>query len=385
MADNPLSEIVSVRNNKNIAETGGGHNQKGIEFQKNWALLQMFSLEEENVPDFLFLFEAIQDVAILDSAEAPKIIRLHQVKKKDRGEWSWASLTKLHEPTDPSKPGKKRKAKPLTEIANSPVGKLHAAVRAFKTLQSSGRFVSNAGCDLTMADGSNAATSLPVALVSLPPHFHDLLTAALHTLGQSGDPAPDLSRLMLEKVDLPVDDPATFAVGRAHVFLLKRSPRHAGQAQSFVESLLAKLGPLGAKTMTCKSFDEMKAQHGYDRSQFLQALANLETLPDKDFYLNMLLEELQKLGVSFMQIVSIKSAAAGIFRRQVLGSPLEEEPKVVAACDVWLADKEVLEDNLLALFKSGVNHLEAAFPALKQAELQAHFLLRAINKCVVQN
>lgn len=130
---------------------------------------------------------------------------------------------------------------------------------ADKRLQSSGRFVSNAGCDLTMADGSNAATSLPVALVSLPSHFHNLLSAALHTLGGSGDPVPDLSRLMLERVDLPVDDPATYTVGRAHAFLLKRSPQHAGQAQPFVESLLAKLGPLGTKTVKCKSFDEMKA------------------------------------------------------------------------------------------------------------------------------
>ncbi|SFJ44594.1 hypothetical protein SAMN05216525_12553 [Bradyrhizobium sp. Gha] len=29
----------------------------------------------------------------------------------------------------------------------------------------------------------------------------------------------------------------------------------------------------------------------------------------------------------------------GIYRRQVLGSPLEEEPKIIAACDVWLEDK----------------------------------------------
>ena len=89
MAGDPLAEIVDVTNDKNIAESGGGHNQKGIEFQKNWALIQMFSLEEKNVPDFLFLFEAIQDVAILDSAKEPTAISLHQIKKKDRGEWSW--------------------------------------------------------------------------------------------------------------------------------------------------------------------------------------------------------------------------------------------------------------------------------------------------------
>ena len=80
----------------------------------------MFSLEEQNVPDFLFLFEAIQDIAILDSEEAPTTVRLHQIKKRDRGEWSWAGLTKRHEPDDPAKPTKKRKVKPLAGVGGSP-------------------------------------------------------------------------------------------------------------------------------------------------------------------------------------------------------------------------------------------------------------------------
>ncbi|SFJ44573.1 hypothetical protein SAMN05216525_12552 [Bradyrhizobium sp. Gha] len=39
---------------------------------------------------------------------------------------------------------------------------------------------------------------------SLPRHIHDLLTAALHTLGQLGNPAPDLARLMAKKSTCPL-------------------------------------------------------------------------------------------------------------------------------------------------------------------------------------
>ena len=384
MAGNLLAELVSVGNNKLLAESGGGHNQKGIEFQKNWALVQMFALENRGDPDFLFLFEAIQDVAILDSTLSPKNIALFQIKKKDRGEWSWASITKLHQPADPANPKKKQKVKPLKEVEDSPIGKLHAAVAAFQLLQSEGRFISNAGCDLVMADGSNAATSLPVQLASLPTHYRDLLIEALSLTPSASGAPPDLSKLTLERVDLPVDDPLTYTIGCAHKFLLSRSPKHAGQAQSLVESLLVKLGPLGAKTAACKNFDEMRSQHGYGRAEFVAALASLEEVLDLEFYLNLWLEQLQTQGMGFMEVTAIRVAVAGIYRRQVMGGRLDEEVSIAHECDAWLSSNSD-PSNLMWFFQSGVSHLKSQFPFTKHAELQAHFALRAITKCVGQS
>lgn len=383
MAGDPFVEIVKVCNDKNLAETGGGHNQKGIEFQKNWALVRMFALEDEGAPDFLFLFEAIQDVAILNSSDTPTKIELYQVKKKDRGEWTWVGLTKLHVPADP---GKKSKGKPkqLSDVGDSPIGKLYAAVRAFNLIDSSGRFISNAGCDLAMADGSNAATSLPVDFASLPAHFKDLLVSALATLHNPGDPSPDLSKLMVEKVEFPVGDPATYTIGRAHKFLAKRSPPHAGQAQSLIEGLLAKLGPLGAKTAVCKTFDQMKAQHGYSRNEFVAALGELQQVPDMEAYLDKWLTQLQQEGMGIMEVTSIRAAATGIYRRQVMGSQLPEAAQIAFACDAWLAGKDEPTD-LLSFFKDALDHLKTEFPSAKKSELQAHFAFRAIAKCVAQS
>ncbi|KQP58987.1 dsDNA nuclease domain-containing protein [Methylobacterium sp. Leaf112] len=387
MAADALIELIDVFSDPDLIETGGGHGQKGVEYQRNWAVVQMFVLEEGSAPDFLFLFEAIQDIAVLDSPNAPTRIDLYQIKKKDRGEWSWAGLTKLHQPPDPAKPAKtkgKPTSKPLADVGDSPIGKLHAAVHAFSQLASAGRFISNAGCDIDMADGSNAATSLPVALEALPAHFSNLLTSALASLHKPGTAPPDLSRLVLEKADLPVDSTAVFTVGKAHSFLVRRSPKHAGQAQSFVDSLLAKIGPLGAKTATCSTFEGMKSQHGYSRDDFIAALGTLEEVVDVDFFLNAWLTQLQQEGMGIIEMTSIRAAVAAIYRRQVMGKMLPEEIQIAAACDEWLMDHND-SSKLMPFFKDALAHLSGIFPLKKSAELQAHFAIRAINKCVALN
>ena len=383
MAGEALTEVVKVSNDKKVAETGGAHNQKGTEFQKNWAIVKMLGFEGKNEPDFLFLFEAIQDVAILDSSDSPTKIDLYQIKKKDRGEWTWSSLTDLHEPDDPAKP-RKRKEKPLTDIKGSPVGKLHAAVRAFSSIGSSGCFVSNAGCNVSMDDGSNAATSLPVTLASLPSHFQALLINALTTLHEPNDPGPDLSKLILEKVDLPVDNPTIYTIGKAHIFLNDRSPKHAGQAQSLVEGLLMKLSPLGAQTVVCKTFEDIKQRHGFTRAEFVAALASLEEILDVDHFLSLWLGQLQREGMGFMEVTSIRTSVAAIYRRQVMGSQMTEEKEIKEACDVWLSERGDPTD-LLPFFTDALAHLTPQFPHSKKSELQAHFALRAIAKCVDQN
>lgn len=82
MTSNQFTELLDVTNRDDLAEVGGGHNQKGVEFQRHWAVMRMFELEKAGQKDFLFLFEAIQDVAILDSCVSPTTICVYQIKKK---------------------------------------------------------------------------------------------------------------------------------------------------------------------------------------------------------------------------------------------------------------------------------------------------------------
>lgn len=382
MTADPLAELVEVSSRKELAEVGGSHNQKGVDFQRCWAVMRMFELEDSGVKDFLLLFEAIQDVAILDSATSPTSICVYQVKKKDRKEWAWADLTALHAPPKPSgkRPSKPRDPKPLSAIHDSPLGKLYATVRVFKTMDSTGAFISNAGCDLPLAAGGTAATSLMIALSELSTMHLDLLMQGLETLHGAGEPAPDLSRIHLQRVVLPVDAPVTHLVGVVHGFLEQRSPRHAGQARSLVESLLARIGPLGARTNPFQNFAEMTQHRGFSRKEFTGALGTLETLPDQSAQLETWLTQLQHEGMGFMDIAGIRSAAAGIIRRQVMGTRSSEQEMIEADCRAWLASATDPAE-LRPFFAAGAAELQPKYPSMRKSELLAHLALQAISKC----
>ncbi|WP_458094851.1 dsDNA nuclease domain-containing protein [Roseomonas sp. WA12] len=389
----PIAEVLQIGNRKDLAETGGGHGQKGIEYQRHWALMRMFQLEQDGAPDFLLLFEAIQDIAVLDSEIAPTAICVYQIKKKERKEWRWAELTLLSAPDDPlcvpqkSHPkarGATKQKKPPEAIKESPLGKLYATVRAFQALGSTGRFVSNMGCDLPLHQGGNAATSLPVALEKLSKGHQELLKEGLKTLHESAnEPNPDLSKLYIEKVVLPVNDTGTHLVGIVHKFLEERSPRHAGQARALVDALLAKVSPLGAKTDTCGSFQELRQERGYSKAEFSEALGDLESVPDLVAELDRWLLALQLEGMGFRELSGIRTAAAAIFRRQLMGRISDEERQIMEECDRLV---ESLGDPiaLRPFFANALDHLSAKFTKTKARELQALFALQALKTCVAQ-
>jgi hypothetical protein len=386
-----LNEVLQAINDPQISESGGGHNNKGIEYQKNWAIAKMIELREAGVSDFLFLFEAVQDVAVLDSATSPSKIEIYQVKKKDRDEWSWGSLTSLHKPPDPTaqtKAGKPKrstvKAKPLEGLADSPIGKLFGAIAVFNNLSASGAFVSNAGCNIDLDGGGNAATSLPVGLSNISPHYRDLLQSSLSKIKGIAVPADELAKVRLEKAELAVEDPQGHAIGITVKYLTKASPAHAGQASSFVTSLLSKIGPLCAKTAKAQTLEKMATRHGFSYQEFNAALGDLQQLPDVDFFLKLWLNQLSTESFDFMEISRITLECAAIQRRVLMGTQLPDEPGIKSACDAWL-DANAVTSPLKAFLESGREHLKASFPRIKDTELRAHILLRAIPKCVVQN
>jgi hypothetical protein len=375
MAVEALKELVHVATSPEYAEVGGGHNQKGIEFQRHWGLMRMFELAEAGQTDFLMLFEAIQDIAVLDSATSPTAIAIYQVKKKDRKEWAWGELTGLHAPS--------AKAKPLDGVKGSPIGKLYETVNAFSTLTSSGRFLSNAGCDVPLASGQNAALFTAAPLSALADSQRALLTSGLFTLHAGNGSAPDLSNIFFERTDLPVNSPGPHVVGIAHGFLAKRSPRHAGQAQSLVESLLTKIAPLGARTEPCADFDEVKARHGYSLAEFSAALGELEKIPDVIELLTVWVTKLSSEGMDFIELTRIQVAAASIYQRQVMGTVSSAETALAHDCDAYLSAVEP-SAMLLPFFDEAYKVLAPSHADFRKADILAHFALRAITKCAAQ-
>ena len=105
-----------------VYEKGGGYGQKGVDFQRYWAISRIIELATADEPDFLILFESLQDIAEFDHAQAPTNAKIYQLKTKDTGEWTWKALTAL-----PIQSRKKRNSdEPTTPKAfvDSPVGKI---------------------------------------------------------------------------------------------------------------------------------------------------------------------------------------------------------------------------------------------------------------------
>jgi len=386
-------EIFEISTSVALSEVGGGHGQKGIDFQRFWAIQRMIELEENGAEDFLILIEAIQDVAELDSCINPTSICLYQVKKKDRNEWSWNQLTLLQQPSKTSKGSSKvkksntvaksKKSKSASKFSESPIGKLFLTLIAFEELDVSGKFISNSGCDLPLSGGGNAATSVPTALDDLSDDYKELLKHEMAAISTEKKAEGLLPNIIVQKVPIPVDDPRTHLIGSAHQFLENRSPRHAGQARSFIDALLVVVGPKGAKTDKCKTFEELQDRHGFSKKQFAKALADLEHVPDHLEHLESWLNKLLAEGFDIMDITSIRVECTALYRRQLLGEVDESEKKLVELCDNYV-DKYSVGSEIKPFLESAYSALQKHTDDYKKSHVYAQILLRAIKKCVDQ-
>jgi hypothetical protein len=386
---NGAADVLLVANTPGLAETGGGHGAKGVDFQRWWAVYRMVELEQSLAPDFLLLFEAVQDVTELDSATAPTKASVYQVKKKDNGSWTWGVLTGTTAPK-PVKPPKAAKiskagastapapspAPSFTKVGDSVLGKLHLSLAAFKTLPAQGFFVSNAGCEVPLATGASAATSMPCQLSDLEPQHARLLTNALQSLGAAGAPVPDLARVQLKRVAVHPDDPAAPAIAKALALLVERSPAHAGQAQAFVESLVMAISPLGRHTNTCATFEDLVRQRGFSRKEFQAALGSLATIPDKSALFQIWLDQLRHEGFDFRALTALRMEGTRVAAEQLTGKSAQSQA-IDDFCDAWLLAAKP-GSNLTPYLNAALAMLKPQFSGCRDEELMARFVMRAI-------
>ncbi|MBB6366622.1 hypothetical protein FHR56_001735 [Xanthomonas sacchari] len=381
------AEVLLVANKPGLTEKGGGHGAKGVDFQRWWAVLRMLELEQSNAPDFLLLFEAVQDVTELDSLSAPTKAAIYQVKKKDTGTWSWSVLTGTSAPKQP-KPAKKSAASgpaapvptvvpSFDNVGNSVLGKIHLSLMAFEKLPAEGIFISNAGCDVPLASGANAATSLPCSLSDLAADHAQLLTDALNSLSAAGAPIPDLKRVRLARVAIHPDDPSAPAVAKALELLTQRSPGHAAQARAFVESLVMKVSALGRRTATCATFADLVKERGFSRAEFHTALSSLATIPDRNALFESWLAKLQQEGFDFRALTTMRMAAARVAAERLTG-PSPEAHAIDSFCDSW-AQANACGPNLKPYVDAALVAMRANFGQYRDEELLARFVMRVMT------
>ena len=156
----PWAELLD---DQSIAEVGGEHTNDGIEYAKFLAMALLVRMEEANQSNYAFVFEYLQDIALIDCPEHPTKATLIQVKKLSRGQWTKAKLcrkesaivqveTDMISSTDSDEDASE--SVPIKTASNklearSPLGKLYLCVEKLsKIVTTEGIFVSNAGNDL---------------------------------------------------------------------------------------------------------------------------------------------------------------------------------------------------------------------------------------------
>lgn len=371
MAPHPtFTEIFSMSQDPDLMEVGGGHGQKGVDFQRFWAMVRIFELKLEGATDFLLLFESIQDVAEFDSESAPSEIDIYQIKKKDAGEWSFNLLTGLPKPG-----GKKYPTPLLSAIEGSPIGKLYKAGLAVTTLKSRIHFVSNAGCALPLELAGEASKNLTSLASELDKAHVAALSQSLGLLHTDSTTAPDLTRLHLRKTTLHPDDLVRPALGAAIEYLITHMPDHASQAKALVDSLFMQLSTLGRKTEIAASFEELRAQRGFSMKDMDDALACLQNIPDLKTRFEMVLDSLTHEGLSPLKKVAIHVGATKYFSGLVSGKIAPDEQALIDACEGTATAVATHVPLLPALVAEAAN-LAMAHANFKETEILAYLIIQ---------
>jgi hypothetical protein len=187
--------------------------------------------------------------------------------------------------------------------------------------------------------------------------------------------------LHFHKTELSLDDCDTHVVGKIHTYLLKAAASHVGQSKSFADSLFAILSARGRSTDEPANYEELVTTRGYSRSDFMNALEDLRSIPDKKATLDLWLAQLnQKMPIRDLTRLQVRVTC--LFEERLRGSaPIHDD--ISKAVRAWVAEHPPGE-NVLEFLSSGISFIEAKFSNVQKAEIQAEILLEGIAQCLSQ-
>lgn len=370
------NHIIAAINNKKTGEVGGRHSQKGFEFQKYWAILHLFNLEDQSKDNYLMLLESLQDIAVLDSPEDPQHIEIFQVKKKETAsQWTLKNLTGIN--------ANKISAVSSEEVRASPIGKIIETISALSPVNCHGVFISNAGFNIVLKDKSDTKNALKVKLIDTPDAHIDCIKEKFKVDINEDELHKILSNIELQKAPINLDDPKTYLIGRAHLFIESRNPHHAAQAKAFVDALLLKLTSLSANTDPISNITDLQTKRGFSKADFGKALSDLNSIPDIESIIESWYQDLNRDKFDAFTKTKIKLAVSQICRSHLTNQLTTDDAKIIEKCNGILTSKNLPAD-LTELVISAQGDLSKDFPDIEEHKLTAHFLIQASKKCVAQ-
>lgn len=266
----------AILSDPEINEIGGEHNNEGVDYARYWAMALLVEMETKKTPDYVLLFEYLQDVAVLDKAATPTTATLYQVKKKIKGNWSKSALTKKESPpkadltsADESGVAKTPASKKLA--GRSPLGKLHLCVEKLSSIASvHGVFVSNAGYDLNDASGTPIHSNSRCSLSALHADDLDYMKTKLVRELKGGSVA-HLTALSIEQSIVSPSSMRETVRGLIDELLSSKYPTLPSVSGRIQESLL-ELFSAGSGPKTGKTLSELIAKKGFTRDAFCELI-----------------------------------------------------------------------------------------------------------------
>lgn len=362
-----IDEICQIESNDDLHDYGGPHANKGNDFARFWLISELIKLKQQGVNDYVFLLEYVQDVARLDALENPSSIILYQLKKKDNSPWTPGTLSGL------------TNKRPNIDY-KFPIPKLLCSVLAFKELDASAEFVSNARFSVKLASGQSS-TALDYLNLNEISTEHKVSIkdgiAGLHAINPTEVP---IDKITLRHVSIQIDDMRVHVIGLVYMFLKQISLEHAGQAESFVDALFVKLSSASRHTSKCATWDELLKKRGYGKNQFNKDLAALQALPDQHVQRVKLLEELGgkfewhiretiRIQVALNELLTLKLSNGDLQSYHFDENGLSAINKNATEYD-WTVERE---------FEEVINFLQVELPEESQAKIRALSIYKMVE------
>lgn len=272
-------------------ERGGRHGGKGHEFQRYWALCHLLKVDLEQ-DDYILLIEFIEDVAVLNTANAPTEIDLYQIKKKEGvAKWTKATLSK------PPKDGA------------SILAKLYESKRISPDAKASIAFVSNAPVELTLSDGSASTERERFCADEIDVALKNSLQTSIAEELKCNKKGIEFGALNFIKSPLAMDDLENHAIGRVSSYLGTRFPVHSARADVFCKALYGEIKIRATATQDSSTFEELCKIRGIAKSQFDSMLAiTLAKKPDSEI-IDAAISNLAQENVGFIERNKVKEAS----------------------------------------------------------------------------
>ncbi|AWI74224.1 hypothetical protein CEW83_02480 [Parazoarcus communis] len=294
-AESVQDSLAVLLRDRPIDEKNGANASLGFTFQQWWATLSIAELLGGE-DDFAVGVEVKEDVAILDSAQAPTTVEFCQVKKHER-EGVWV-LKDLH------KKGSKRKD---GTHEHSILAKLYARRAQFGASRANLKFVSNIGVKLPdEAGGASLATNTDLS--SLTAEQQTLVKLAISTQLCIPEVEVDLAGVLVYKTNLPLGEPEIFVSGKLEqLSSTGRLPFPLSHTSVAARVLASEIQSRASSTTYARNFEELKLRI-ISKAQALDILANVaQSRAPLSEILDEATTELDREGHPFIERKDIKA------------------------------------------------------------------------------